>query len=304
MPQPFASIIVPSRNRNAHVQKCVAALLRMDYPADRFQIIVIDDDSRTPVFIPQALSEPLRVRVIRQPHAGPAAARNRGIASAKGPLLVFTDDDCRPHPDWLAKIAQAWSAAPSALIGGLTVNGLPGNAYAATSQFLVDYLYHYFAHNNPKQRFFTSNNLAGALDLLKSEAGFDATFPLPAAEDRDLCDRWRERGGGFVYLPDARVDHYHEMSFKGFLRQQFQYGRGASVLRARRSARCARYPIEPRAFYLKLFAAPFRSMHPIAAAQVSALLFVAQVCNVLGFFYQRQDRQMLPHRAMAQRAGG
>jgi hypothetical protein len=117
--------------------------------------------------------------------------------------------------------------------------------------------------SSPKQRFFTSNNLAVSRDRLKALGGFDASFPLPAAEDRDLCDRGREQGGV-------------RMSPAGFPRQQFQYGRGAS------------YPIEARYFYAGLFTAPFRCMGVYPAARTAALLAVAQICNVLGFLRQRE----------------
>jgi GT2 family glycosyltransferase len=263
------------------------ACLRLDYPADQFEVIVIDDGSSTPV---GAWVGDSRVRVIRQDSMGPAAARNNGIASARGPLLAFTDDDCRPRPDWLSKLAEAWTSSPTALFGGRTCNGLPSNRLSAASQFLVDYLYDHFAHTNPKQRFFTSNNLAGSRDRLAALGGFDPSFPLAAAEDRDLCDRWREQGGVLIYVPGAAVDHYHGMSLEGFLRQQYQYGRGARVLRARRARRGAKYPVEARAFYLGLFAAPFRSMGTYAAARTSALLLAAQICNFLGFLHQSGSR--------------
>jgi GT2 family glycosyltransferase len=286
--RPFVSIIIPSRNRNAHVHECVQSLLGMDYPLDRFEVLVVDDGSRIPV----VYSGPANVRVIRQAHGGPAAARNRGIESAQGTLLVFTDDDCRPRVDWLSQIVATWADAPATLIGGLTVNGLPENAYSTTSQFLVDYLYEYFEHTNPHQRFFTSNNFAVAREQVNQLAGFDASFPLPAAEDRDLCDRWRELGRNFLYLPSAVVNHYHQMSLQGFTRQQFQYGRGAKVLRERRSARGAIYPIEPSGFYFRLLSAPFARMRIDMAVKVTALLVVAQICNLAGFFYQlRCDRQ-------------
>jgi cellulose synthase/poly-beta-1,6-N-acetylglucosamine synthase-like glycosyltransferase len=260
------------------------ACLRLDYPVDQFEVIVIDDGSQTSIGTCIGDS---RVRVIRQDSMGPAAARNAGIASAKGPLLAFTDDDCCPRPDWLSKLADGWTASPTALFGGRTCNGFPSNGFSAASQFLVDYLYDHFARINPKQRFFTSNNFAGSRDRLMALGGFDPSFPLPAAEDRDLCDRWREQGGVLIYVPGAAVDHYHRMSLEGFLRQQFQYGRGAKVLRARRATRGAKYPVEARYFYVGLFAAPFRCMGTYAAARTAALLLAAQICNVLGFLHQR-----------------
>ncbi len=80
------------------------ACLRLDYPADQFEVIVIDDGSSMPI---DAWSGDSRVRVIRQDNKGPAAARNAGIASARGAFLAFTDDDCVPEPGWLAALVEA-----------------------------------------------------------------------------------------------------------------------------------------------------------------------------------------------------
>src|SRR5690349_6129316 len=115
MNRPFASIVIPSRNRPQAVRDCVTACLQLDYPADRFEVIVVDDGSEPPVC---TWSGDARVRVIRQTAAGPAAARNCGMASARGELMAFTDDDCRPRPDWLSKLADAWTASPTTLSGG------------------------------------------------------------------------------------------------------------------------------------------------------------------------------------------
>ena len=284
MNKPFASIVIPSRNRPQALRECVTACLRLDYPADRFEVIVVDDGSEPPVC---ACCWDARVRVIRQSPGGPAAARNCGMASARGELLAFTDDDCRPRPDWLRNLADAWMESPATLLGGHTRNGYPANGFSTASQFMVDHLYEYYARDRGSARFFTSNNLAGSRDRIKAIGGFDPSFPLPAAEDRDLCDRWREKGGTLTYVPDAIVDHYHGMSLAGFLRQQFQYGRGAAVLRTKRSRRGVEYHVEVRYFSLGLLAAPFHRMGTVVATRTAALLFTAQICNVLGFVYQR-----------------
>src|SRR5262245_47009388 len=145
MSLPFASIVIPTLNRPNAIRDCLQACLRLDYPADLFEVIVIDDGSEPPV----EPSADARVRVIRQSRQGPAAARNRGIQAARGPLLAFVDDDCRPRPNWLSALTTAWSAAPAALLGGHTSNGLPSNPFSAASQFLIDHLYDHFAHKNP-----------------------------------------------------------------------------------------------------------------------------------------------------------
>lgn len=85
MEAPRFSVIVPGHGRPGPLAACLRALARQDYPADRYEVIVVDDGSEPPLG-PGDADDP-RVRWLRQPHAGPAAARNAGAATARGELL-------------------------------------------------------------------------------------------------------------------------------------------------------------------------------------------------------------------------
>ncbi len=93
------SIIVPTFQRPEGLRRCLAALLRMDYPADRYEVIVVDDGSDPPVepLVREAVGA-ATCRFIRQENHGPGPARNAGAAQARGRWLAFTDDDCAPRP--------------------------------------------------------------------------------------------------------------------------------------------------------------------------------------------------------------
>lgn len=279
--EPYCSIIIPTRNRPNQLAACLAALAQLDYPGDRYEVIVVDDGSEPPVVAPGA-------RVIRQPQAGPGAARNAGAREARGDLLVFTDDDCAPAPDWLRQGAAQLAATPGHLIGGRIRNALIANPYAEASQMLVSYLYDYYNSGARGPSFFTSNNMAVARDLFLAIGGFDAALPRAAAEDRELCDRWLHFDHGLTYAPDMVVFHFHELTRRSFWRQHFNYGRGAHYFHnVRAERRNARLRVEPGAFYLRLLRYPFTQTRGFRALHLSFLLFVAQVANALGFFRER-----------------
>jgi hypothetical protein len=109
------------------------------------------------------------------------------------------------------------------------VNLLTENIYAAASQGIVDYLYEYFGENSAPRRFFTTNNLVVPRAEFLELGGFDETFALAAAEDRDLCERWVGAGRDLEYAPDVVVDHAHALSFVRFNRQHFHYGEARST---------------------------------------------------------------------------
>jgi GT2 family glycosyltransferase len=230
----------------------------------------------------------LPVTLVRQEPAGPAVARNTGVARARGDCLAFTDDDCRPAPDWLARLADRLDRDPAALVGGLTLNALTDNPYSTASQLLIDYLYSYYNPDAAHARFFTSNNLALSAARFRDSGGFDVTCPRPAGEDREFCDRWQQRGLPMVYAPEARVFHYHLLSLPAFARQHFTYGRGAYYFRLTRARRGGgRVDLEPAAFYTNLIRYPFRRRPRLPATGLAALLTLAQAANACGYFWEK-----------------
>ena len=286
MSAPTISVIIPTHNRPARLGECLEALSRQDYPRGAFEVIVVDDGTPDRARVAAAL-EPFRasldVQLLTQENAGPAKARNAGAAKAKFDYLAFTDDDCAPRPHWLSELAAAFEKLPDVVIGGSTVNGLSANPCSEASHRLVEYVVDYFLKKGTP--FFPSSNLALSRASFEAVGGFDTSFPLAAGEDRDFCAKVRHLGIRLIAAPGAVVEHRHPLDLRGFLRQHFNYGRGAFVCRRLSGARDPRdMSIEPLRFYVDLVLLPF-ARHPAARGKLrlAALLFASQAANVAGF---------------------
>ena len=279
------SIIIPTFRRPVELAKCLKAISEMDYPVEFLDVIVVDDGGGCARTAIASLDLPIAVSVLEQENRGPAAARNAGAGKATKSYLAFLDDDCEPDRDWLSRLSAQFALAPDCMAGGRTVNRLGYNSHATASQLLVEYLYQYYGAADGRAPFFTSNNLALPAARFHELCGFDDRFREAAGEDRDLGWRWRERGWQMVYCPDAIVAHAHRMSWRGFWRQHYNYGRAAfqfhqgRALAGQRSLR-----VEPPVFYLKLLLYPFKSSECSRRLRLSMLLLVSQVANALGFF--------------------
>ena len=286
---PSFSVVVPTYARERQLADCLAALAALDYPRGLFEVLVVDDGGGLADGAVEPFRDALDLKLIAQQHAGPAAARNTGARAARGELLAFTDDDCRPAPGWLKALAASLRTEPGSAAGGRTVNALEDNPYSAASQSLVDYLYESWNVSGPGgPLFFTSNNFALPASVFRDAGGFDESFPRAAGEDRELCDRLRARGVKLLYAPEAVVLHAHALSLTGFCRQHFNYGRAALHFRrarARRGGGPAK--VEPAAFYLNLLRRPFARGEGFRALPLAALLLVSQAANAAGFFYER-----------------
>ena len=287
--RPFFSVVVPTFQRPDGLARCLEALAAQELPHDQFEVVVVDDGSAEPPRgIVARFAPMLAMRLVEQSNAGPAAARNTGAAAARGDYLVFTDDDCRPDPRWLRALHEIALRHPGCAIGGRVENALGDGLYSTASQLLIEFLYEYYNVDDGTGRFFITSNLAFPSDAFRALGGFDASFPLAAAEDRDVCDRWREAGGTMVYADDAVVHHAHALRLGSFCRQHFNYGRGAYHLhraRARRGEMPLR--VEPLSFYTRLVAYPLgRSAAPRSFA-LAALTALSQWVYVSGYFSER-----------------
>lgn len=286
---PFISIVIPTYNRPERLADCLESIINLEYPGDRFEVIVVDDGSKMPL---EKVIEPfknrLKITLLKQQNQGPATARNTGAKQASGDFIAFTDDDCKPAPDWLSKLAARLVTAPNSMVGGKTLNALPNNLYSTTSQVLIDYLYNYYNLTSQKSNFFASNNFALPSKRFQALGGFDTTFPLAAGEDREFCDRWLQYGNEMVYAPEVQVYHAHKLTLSSYWRQHFFYGRGAFCFHQVRAKRAHReIKVEPISFYLNLLKYPLSQQTAQPKLLLSALLFVSQVAGVAGFFWER-----------------
>jgi len=102
------SIIIPTFNGASRIGSCLDAILKQ--PAGRnVEILVVNDGSTDNTA--EVVERHADVRLITQSNAGPAAARNRGALEAHGTIIVFTDDDCVPVPDWLDAMVESFQDA-------------------------------------------------------------------------------------------------------------------------------------------------------------------------------------------------
>lgn len=285
---PRFSIVIPTHNRPEQLTACLRACARLDYPRDRFEVIVVDDGGEKPLDeVVASFHGTLTLTLLRQENAGPAAARNRGAAEAGGDFLAFTDDDCAPAADWLTALARHCVASPDCGIGGRTVNALPANVYSTASQLVISYLCSFYNPIPHNARFFPSSNLTFPAAPFRAAGGFDVTYPRAAAEDRELCDRWLHLGHRLISASDAVVYHAHALTFRTFLRQHFHYGQGAFCFRQIRAGRRHdRVSVEPLMFYINMLRYPFVSALGAQAPLLMLLLMAAQASNAAGFFWR------------------
>lgn len=271
--EPAASVVVPTRDRPAALAGCLAALEHQADGGPAFEVVVVDDRSHDPAAVAAVVAGAPHARLLHGAGRGPAAARNLGAAAARGPVVCFTDDDCRPRPGWLAGLLAPIDAGAPAAAGPTRVApGAP--AAVVASQVVTNHLT--ASTLDPatgRLGFAPTCNLAVRAHVLAA-VPFDEGYPLAAGEDREWCDRLAAAGLALRAAPGAVVEHRPTLTAGGFWRQQVRYGRGAHrYLRGRPSGP----RLQGTRFYLDLLRSG-AAEGPMAAA----LVVLAQAATGVG----------------------
>lgn len=219
---PFVSVIVPVRN-DPRIRRCLRALLGQTYPADRTELIVVDNRSsdETPAVVRQ---HPVTL-LVENRTLSPYAARNRGIESARGEILAFTDADCVPDKHWLARAVAALEREGADLVGGRVRFRYSEPPHAAE---IFDSL-----HNLDNDRSIAERGVAKTGNLCARRRVFEAIGPFPAARRSGGDVEWtgRASGAGFalIYAADALVAK-PARRLGPLLKKLYRVGRGQLLL--------------------------------------------------------------------------
>jgi glycosyltransferase involved in cell wall biosynthesis len=113
---PFVSVIIPVYSHRAQLEECLGALRNQTYPTDRFEVVVVDNGCE-PRLVPP-LAAGVRLTLTEETRPGSYAARNKGLAVARGEILAFTDTDCVPTPEWIERGSTTLTQLGCDVVGG------------------------------------------------------------------------------------------------------------------------------------------------------------------------------------------
>jgi|Deesub1362A_J573_1020465.scaffolds.fasta_scaffold02187_1 GT2 family glycosyltransferase len=226
---PYISIIVPVYNAENTIIDCIESLLKVDYPEEKLEIIIVDDCSsdKTPEILKHYAKEE-KVNVIRhRKNKGAAAARNTGFKYAKGKIIVFTDSDCIVSENWIKELVKCYNSD----IGAVGGKFIPYNLDNLIAKFshgrnLVTEVKAIQNENRIieiKNGLLPSANLSFRREVFEELNGFDERFRKAGGEDRDICYRLLQKGYKLIYNPKAVVYHKHRDNIRSFFMQNFTY---------------------------------------------------------------------------------
>ena len=191
------SIIIPARNEEQHIEQCLKSLASLDFPADRYEVIVADNGSTDATV---ALAQQNRVRVVKLPEKKTiSAVRNGGAVVAFGDILVFIDADCTVAADWLRQAERYFDRSDVACFGSSPI--IPKKATWVEKTWFIVRESHQQVFERKWQE---STNMFIPKSIFDKAGGFNES--LSTCEDVDLSYRLIKFG---KIISDSRIVAIH-----------------------------------------------------------------------------------------------
>ena len=217
------SIIIPVRNGEMHIGRCLESLTKLEFDG-KFEVIVVDNGSTDATgSIVRSYLPRLKIEILQRPKLHVGAVRNAGAEKAQGRSLAFLDADCAVAPSWLSTANRILNQHREAVIGAQYAlppeAGWPSRVW---TRYFLD-------HKQGKTSYVPGGDLLIDAQLFRRIGGFDPA--LRSNEDSQFCSRAKASGIPVLTFKELAVVHFGaEKDLRHFARRQFWHG--SNVLNA------------------------------------------------------------------------
>ena len=280
-PPTHVSVVIPVRDGLPYLRLQLAALAAQDYVGS-WDVVVSDNGSTDGLIaylggpeVPAGLDITC---VDSSDGVGVAAARNRGVAKARGDYIAYLDSDDIARPGWLTAIAAA--AERGDLVSGSIVTSVINSPRVAQWRPVPDP-----EAGWPVAGWFPTAmgaNLGVWRDVHETVGGLDESMTL-AGEDVDFV--WRAQSAGFtmVHSPEAVIDYRLRENYRQFWNQAYRYGRGIVLLHKRFHRDGFNYYNKPLVFPLVVLSLAVRNpLLPYAITRMTTGRWIFHVAHEVG----------------------
>ncbi len=302
---PTVSVVLATRNRADSLARALDSLAGQDYPADHWEVIVVDDGSadHTPDVVRQRAdgSFPVPLRYAHQEPSNVAVARERGRLLAGHTLVALTDDDCTFPPDWLRRLTAPLADPAVGAAGGTDRAPAQRSAFCGA----VDYAFGSLlgtggvrgGNGRRVARFCPRGcNMVMRRSAVAQVGGFDPRFFN--GEEIDLDYRLRHAGYRLAFAPACEVIHHRRATWRSLWRQIVGRGETRILLFRTHPRRFEPAYLAPLAVgmlvpLLAVAAAISPAARPLLAAALTAYALLLAAGGLHALLTRRRPREAL-----------
>jgi cellulose synthase/poly-beta-1,6-N-acetylglucosamine synthase-like glycosyltransferase len=224
----FVSIIIPTRNEEKLLGKCLEGIKQLNYPKEKLEVIISDGMSTDRT---TEIAQSFAVKIIKNEKKTVAPARNIAFGIAKGELVAFSDADCFADKDWIINSLKYFKDPVIAGVGGPNLDPINETCFgkAVSLIFSLGSFISGSAQAINSKKLKVVKSLAGSNSIYKKEA---LVKVMPTDESMLTCDdteigyKLKNKGYKLLYAPDVAVLHYRRDNPKKFFKQIYRYAIG------------------------------------------------------------------------------
>ncbi len=297
----FVSLILPVRNEERYIERCLESIARQHYARADFEVIVVDGrstDATREIVQRFATESSLDLRLLDNPKMKPAAAMNIGLDAARGNVIIRIDGHARIAPDYVRRCIEALAQTGADCVGGVLTSegeGLVGEAIAAamSSRFGVGDAAFRVGGEGPADTVAFGAYRSEVFDRIGRYAE-----DIDRGEDDEFNYRLRDAGGSIVLVPSIRAAYTVRGDLPGLWRQYFGYGKAKPRVLRLHPAQARPRQFVPAAFVgalgLSLIAAIFGRSGPCKALVTVYTLAATIASLVLARRHRGRHLPLLP----------
>lgn len=238
---PFVSIVVPARNEEVNIERCVRSLMQSEYPQDKYELIIVNDRStdRTHEILsalqgefPNLIIHNTLETTTNSNLQGKPRAVHQGIMRSRGEVVLMTDADCIVAPTWIRRMSACYANSHVGLVASFTV--VVSERFFDTLQMLEWMINNTMASagvglKHPMGCF--GNNLSVRRSVYEELGGYEK-IPFSVTEDLALLQAVHAKGHDVHYLCDAnaKIETMPCPDLAAFIKQHHRWVNGGKML--------------------------------------------------------------------------
>jgi glycosyltransferase involved in cell wall biosynthesis len=227
---PFVSIIVPCRNEEKFISKCLDSIIANDYSKDRLEVLVIDgmSEDRTREIVKEYSIRYPFLKILQNPKKTTPAAMNVGIKASKGEIIIKMDAHSTYQRDYVSKCVKYLLESGADGVGGViktlpSENTLSAKAIAFSLSHPFGAGTSYFRIGSKKPKWVDTVAFGCYKKEIFNKIGFYKE-EAERIEDLELNSRIRKAGGKILLVPEIIAFYYPKPNFKDFFGHNFSDG--------------------------------------------------------------------------------
>ena len=228
-PRPMVSVIMPCRNEEGFIGRCLDSILATEYPRDRIEILVADgcSDDATRTIVEEYAARESAVRLLDNPRRITPAALNTAIRASRGEVIIRMDAHALYSPDYIPRLVTALEETGVSMVGGL-IDTVPSDD-SALAAAIASATRHPFGVGNSRFRVGTTERqyvdhvpfFCCRRSLFDVAGMFDEQ--LIRNQDGEFSFRVVRGGGKILLLPEVSAKYFARRSIKQIARMFYQY---------------------------------------------------------------------------------